>query len=324
MSSVAQPVYETDRPQNQGRVLLAETFEVRYYEPDKILIRDEQRRARAQRKKIGGISLGGASVLAVSLALYTLFFTPLDRMLRRAYRGDLVTPIGASAYDLYGDVRAHGLDAKTTNRVHREILPKLIARGNEIVQKRTEGDVKRVQVQEAIRLYEWACDLSPNDSSLTARLHYGKGLMALFDNDNSTALRELDEAANLDSSWALAANDVGRAYVRLRMYDKAAESYRKAAQIDPGWVFPRLNLAGIYLAQKQWSKAEQGYLEVTELDPDYATPWYLLGQVYEGQGKTAKAADAYERAVARAVKRPSSVFKADALQRRIYKLRKAR
>jgi len=161
----------------------------------------------------------------------------------------------------------------------------------------------------------------PSDNKILSRRDYVQGMAASFKGDPSAALQFLQDSVRYDGTWAPAYNELGKAYVRLKDHDHAADSYRKAIDLDPKWVFPQVNLAGVYLHDKQWDLAEQGYLKAIQTDGTYATAWYFLAQTYEAQKRRADAIAAYEKAVQLAATRPSSAFKPDIVQRHVEKLK---
>lgn len=267
--------------------------------------------------------VGGASaaiILCTAIAWY-FFFSTEARMIRAVDRGDLVSPAGKSAYDYYKRLGRQAVSAKTKKELIEQALPKLTAVGESLLQKRVEAvNFKESELTELGLIYEWATELSPEDTKMAARNHYARGITALIGNKPREALQNFQRSTELDATWAPAFNDLGRTYVKLGDSIHAEESYKKALEIDPNWVFPQINLGGVYFLRKDFGAAEQTYLRATQLDGTLATPWFFLGQVHEAQRRYRDAAIAYQRAVDLAAQRPSSAFRVDLLRRRIEKL----
>ncbi len=268
--------------------------------------------------------LWGGAVLtaAAALAAWLLFFSTESRMMRAVDRGDLVTPAGTSAYDYYKRLRPQGISGGTRTELLQQALPKLNSTGETLLQKRVEAvNFKESELAELGLIYEWAAELSPEDTKIAARNHYAQGIATLIEGKHREALKHFQRSTELDANWAPAYNDLGRTYVKLGDGIHAEQSYKKAIEINPSWVFPQLNLGGVYFLRKDFGAAEQTYLRATQFDGTLATPWYFLGQVYEGEKRYVEAIGAYERAIQLAASRPSSAFTADGAQKRIERIK---
>ena len=68
----------------------------------------------------------------------------------------------------------------------------------------------------------------------TAKIHYNQGATHLKQGDYDQAIRDFDEAINIDPGLALAFNNRGMAYVAKGNYDQAIRDFAKAIEIDPG------------------------------------------------------------------------------------------
>jgi len=262
----------------------------------------------------GGLLLAGA----VALGLWTFWFSAEVRLLRAAERGDLVTPVGTSAFDYYNQMKGRGIPAQTRSKLREQVFPKLIATGDAVLQKRTEGtSMKRAEFRELANLYDFAAELAPDDPKALSRHYYTQGTLALLDGKLQDALQSITHSVDYDAHWAPAFNDLGKIYVRSNDYYHAEWSYKKALEIQPNWVFPQLNLGGVYLHRKEWALAETAYLKAADLDNTLATTWYFLGQVYEAEARTVDAISAYQKAIDLAASRPSSAFHVDTVRKRI-------
>lgn len=270
-----------------------------------------------------GWILGGVAVVAVAAAVSWFFFFSVEaRMFRALDRGELVSPEGKSAYDLFVEIERGGVDAALKQKLRARALPKLQSAGDALLQKRHDAvNYKESELKDLGRLCEWAAKIAPEDAKALARDAYARGLAKLVAGNAQEALPEFQRAVNYDANWVVAFNDLGRTYVKLTDHVHAEEAYSRAIGLDTSWVYPHVNLGGVYLMQKDWFRAEQTYFRATQLDPGLATPWFFLGQVYEAQSRTADAVGAYEKAVELAAKRPSSAFSVDKVQTRIEKLR---
>jgi tetratricopeptide (TPR) repeat protein len=283
----------------------------------------EQAAPTSEFKRPQWLFLVGAVVIALAvcgIAVWYFVVSPEARISRAIDRGDLVTPVGQSAYAIYQRSRAD-LSVSARTRLREKALGKLLAAAESLVQKRTQGEgLSQPEIQQLTSLYDWAVDLAPGNARAIAGQKYALGMSALLSGRPRAALPLLLESTNHNPNSAPAFNELGRAYVKLNDHYHAAEAYKRAISIDGNWAFPQINLGGVYLHDKQWDLAEQSYLSATRLDTTLATPWYFLGQVYEVRQEHSRAIDAYQQAIRLASTRPSSAFHVDAVQRRIEKL----
>ena len=277
-----------------------------------------------ERKHASPLVIIGACVVAVALGGVLLWYFGLSaeaRISGAVNRGDLVTPVGKSAYDLYQSSKSD-LGASARERIRAKAVGKVLHAANNMVQRRTQGEsMLQSEVDQLVRLYSWAADLAPEDQRALAGQNYAEGLASNILGKPKAALPLLLRSTDYDPNWAPAFNELGKTYVKLNDHSHAAEAYRKAIAIDPTWVFPQLNIGGVYLHDKQWDLAEQSYLRAIQLDTTLATPWYFLAQVYEAEKRSGDAVNAYERALQLAATRPSSAFRPDRVRQQIDKLK---
>jgi tetratricopeptide (TPR) repeat protein len=218
-------------------------------------------------------------------------------------------PEGSSAYDLYKRLKAGGLIPMTRDRLNAEVLPKLVAQGDALLKQRYQGtDLTSSEMDELVRIYEWAADLNSQDEAFLARLNYAAGFRALSKGSDQEALTELQRAIRNDSQWALPFYDLARFYARLGNDAYAMYYYQQATQLDPGWVAPQLNLARLHFDADRLGEAELAYRQAAQADPTLATPWYFLGQVYQRQKRKVEAAAAFEKAIELAQQNPPAGF----------------
>ncbi len=279
---------------------------------------------RVPKPLVRSIYIGASFLLVFAVAgilVWYFFWSSTARIIRLAETDQLVTPIGASAYDLYQGVKSGIFSKVTRRRLNSKVLPKLLLMGEGYLQKRYQAvDFRGSEMEQFVRIYDWAADLSPEDAALSSRKSYSAGFRALQRGSYQDAIWSFREAILKDPKWPLPLNDIGRAYVQVGDTGNAAQFYQQALQVDPNWVFPQLNLAGVYFLGKRLTEAEAGYRRAAELDSTLATPWYFIGEIYRAQGRDSDAIDAYGRAVALAMNRPSSAFTVNGLKRRIQQI----
>ncbi len=268
--------------------------------------------------------LGAALVIAgvAAFIAWNRFGSIEARIARAANSGHLVWPEGSSAYDLFQPLKAEGLSPVTRDKLSREVLPKLSQEGDTFLTKMYKGsDLTESEINQLVRIYEWAADLDPQDNSLRARRAYAVGRRAVFKKTDAEALSAFREAFQNDSQWPLPFYELARLQARAGDDASAEYYYQQAVQLNPKWVLPQLNLASLYLERNRLAEAELGYRRATEADPSLAAPWYFLGQLYQRQKRKVEAISAYERAIQLATEHPSSTLSVDEIRNLLEKIR---
>lgn len=271
------------------------------------------------------IFMVGAAVLLAAVAALIAWhrFGSLEaRILKAAADGQLVWPQGSSAYDVYQSRKADGLNPATKDKLRSEVLPKLSKEGDTFLKKLYEAsNLTESEITQLIRIYEWAADLNPRDTSILARRAYATGYRASSKQANAEAATAFREAIQSDSQWPLPFRDLAKLHARLGDHGAAEYYYQQVVQLDPRWVLPRLDLASLYLERNRLAEAEINYRLAAQTDPSLPVPWYFLGQLYQRQKRNIEAIAAYQKALQLATQRPSSTPPADEIRALIEKLK---
>jgi type IV pilus biogenesis/stability protein PilW len=94
----------------------------------------------------------------------------------------------------------------------------------------------------------------------------------------TAALGELLKAEKLNPNDHILHNDLGLVYMAKEKSDLAIEHFLKAIQLKPDYSLAKNNLGSAYLIRKEWNKAIPLLTEVTK-DMLYATPHYPLANL---------------------------------------------
>ncbi|HUJ88749.1 MAG TPA: protein kinase, partial [Syntrophorhabdales bacterium] len=122
---------------------------------------------------------------------------------------------------------------------------------------------------------------------------------ALVQTDPQKARSLLLESVTLDPKEAQGYFQLGLAYVKLKEYPKALETYQKVAEIDPNFPDIYFNLGYAYAVNKEYAKAEEMYSRVVTFSPTYLDEaLFNLAMVQEKQGKRKESMANLEKAVA--------------------------
>src|SRR5262245_53793682 len=98
--------------------------------------------------------------------------------------------------------------------------------------------------------------------------------------NKESSLRDLDEAIRLNPTSAPAYNNRGRAYQRLKEYDKALSDYSQVIQFDPKFAPAYNNRGNVYLGLKEYDKALSDYDLAIQLNPNSAHAYNNRGNLY--------------------------------------------
>ena len=95
----------------------------------------------------------------------------------------------------------------------------------------------------------------------------------------------------------VAHNNLGLAYDRRGLYDKAAIEYEKAIAILPAFEDPHYNLGLSYYRRGMYDRAAAEYEKAIAINPKLADAYYNLGLTYDRVGMYDRAAAEYEKAI---------------------------
>jgi len=264
----------------------------------------------------------GAGVLAVALIgvlIYVFFGSAKSQIISKVKQGQIVTPAGSSAYDLF---MTSNLSDGDRAEVGKEIAPLLEAKGNEIIRQLvSDGYTPSASDSDGTaKIFDWLDRLSPQNL-YKARKHYFLGRAAFDRKDFSSAENDIRRATGLDPNWALAANHMGRVYFQRKDYTTTQGWYQRAIDLDPNWMVPRINLCVLAVENlKNSYLGEQACRNVLQIDQNKASGYYFLGRALEGQQRKCDALRAYRLAVEKASGASTPGFNVDKLSQALPKL----
>jgi len=96
---------------------------------------------------------------------------------------------------------------------------------------------------------------------------------------------------------AMGYNNLGVAYKKAELLDKALREYRKALKLQPDYPEAHYNLANIYNIKGHLQEAIDEYSKALRLKPDYAEVYNNLGIVYGKKGWFDMAIEEFKRAL---------------------------
>ena len=169
------------------------------------------------------------------------------------------------------------------------------AKARQLLERGAELE-REERYNEAVRLYEEARDLMPDDVDpylALARAYAAQG-------EWSKALEQLEKAVEVDAEDAGAQRELGVMLCRRQEYEPCVEALEKAVELAPDDSLNRywLGLAYQQSAQQGENRAHEQYVEALRIDPEFGLAHLALGRLYRSQpGNEALALEALERAL---------------------------
>jgi len=137
----------------------------------------------------------------------------------------------------------------------------------------------------AVSFFREALQINPKDEDL----HYNLGIAYARQNMTEKAIEHYNEALRLFPDYVEAHNNLGNLLMRLRRLDEAVEHFRAAIKIMPDYASGYNNLG---TALQQLGKLDEALLQfekAVQANPDYWEARYNLGQSYLRQGRLPEA-----------------------------------
>ncbi|HWX39782.1 MAG TPA: tetratricopeptide repeat protein [Blastocatellia bacterium] len=247
---------------------------------------------------IAGASL--TAVLALLVIAGAIYFqsASVERRLDDAIaKGNLLTPPGDSAYELYHQLKREGAAPGKLAQFGDKLLPVITARPFRLLKDFADPGSKEPTAgewEEAQKLLTWASEIKPNDGSLPARASYCSGRIAYIGNRKGEALDWWQRADSQDKSWAVLTNGVGLIYNERRDYASARRYLYEAIRRDPTWAVPYNNIGTSFFFERDYAQAESYYRQCADRAPRWGRPHFWLGDIAMHNQDYARAVQEYE------------------------------
>ena len=144
---------------------------------------------------------------------------------------------------------------------------------------------KQGRLQEALREYEQALEVDPD--LWEAHSNLGLAYMALAKWDLTE--RHLGTAARIKPDRWESHNNLGIYLRKQNRYQEAADAFRKALEVNPFSADARSNLAEVFAARGRFDEAVRHFHLALENDPHHRLAHWNLGLLLQGQGKNTEA-----------------------------------
>jgi serine/threonine protein kinase/Tfp pilus assembly protein PilF len=163
----------------------------------------------------------------------------------------------------------------------------------EVLANRGEAWQYMKEYDRAIRDYDEAIQLDPK----YAQAFSNRGAAWHKKKEYDRAMRDFDEAIRLDPKDAKAFNNRGNAWLYKKEYDRAILDYDEAIQLDPKSALAFTNRGAAWSDKKEYDRAIRDYDEAIQLDPKSALAFYNRGNAWNDKKEYDRAIRDYDEAI---------------------------
>ena len=191
-------------------------------------------------------------------------------------KGQLVSPPGESAYDIYKRaLSADGANSSRVREMNARARPLLERMSNEQFDRwYQKSDLSDANWRDLAKAADWLSAISPSDSVLHSRKEYADAQIQFLEGHFSEALNGFQRSLQLNPSWDSAMIGVGKSCYHLKRYSCTEEYYARARQASPNWIWPHRNLMELYVIpqKKNLSAACAEYRSLMSLSASMSPP----------------------------------------------------
>ena len=148
-------------------------------------------------------------------------------------------------------------------------------------------------LEEAIAEYDEAIRLN----SRYALAYNNRGKAYFGSGEHERAIQDMDEAIRLDPELAMAYSNRGGVYSALGHHERAVKDLDESIRLDPLLSEAYVNRGAAYFGQGQHERAIRDLDEAIRLDPGLAMAYVNRGSAYGGLGQFERAIEDYDEAI---------------------------
>lgn len=130
-----------------------------------------------------------------------------------------------------------------------------------------------------------------------AEAYYWQGLLAIEEDQASTAIAALQTALQWRPNWDAAYQALAVAFRMNKEFEKSHRIFAQMLQKSPENPEIIMSIGDTYLQEKKYAQAERHYLWVSHLEPYQVGAYFSLGNLYSEMEVYDKAIQAFERAI---------------------------
>lgn len=137
----------------------------------------------------------------------------------------------------------------------------------------------------------------PTSGSKAAIGAYQQGLESLDEGRYLEAARQLQNAIEIDPTFAHAYRDLGKALIMVGSNDEAVEVLRRAIQLDPNDELSYLRMGAALANMGDHTRAVDAFSQAVRLDPTFYEAWTNVGTSLDLLERDDQAAGAFQKAI---------------------------
>lgn len=203
---------------------------------------------------------------------------------------------------LLASLRSHADLGLTAGRRAIQLAPGVFANWNTLGNLYSSISLFTIgAADEAIKVYQKAQELNPNDPSVFTNLAIAQKLKTQADKDKtegeSKAIEYLSRAIEIQPAYALAHLELARLYAGKNDFEKAKTSYANAEVLFPRDPSLAYEIGLFYLANSKLEDAVNELGRAVRLAPNFSNARWYLAQAYETQGSYDKALEQVQKIV---------------------------
>jgi tetratricopeptide (TPR) repeat protein len=233
------------------------------------------------------VVFGFAFLVAAGAGIYWFFATGVQRSYEAALKqGQLITPSGTSAYDVYQQLKRDGVNTEKLNALAKPYLNQLVTQPQQMLSDLAQPGKREAAPEEAQNAWDqaqralaWATEIEPKNNKLLAQASYAAGRAAFLRNDKDKALELWKKAADQDKTWFLPLNSMSVIYNERKNYPAARKVCEEAIRREANSALPYNNLGTAWLLAKDDIKAAENYRKAIELAPNWPRPHAWLAEI---------------------------------------------
>lgn len=240
----------------------------------------------------------GLILVPIVIITYKLRFSLESRLEAAIAKGNLFSPPGANAYELYQQLKLKAPSSDTLKKFDDQLFPVLTTHPSQLLTGFSQVGTKEPSLsewQQAAKMLSWAIEIRPDEKLIEAKALYCLGRISYLQEDKDAAFTAWTKAAGLDPAWAIPMNSLGVVCNERKQYKNARPYFFEAIRRDPRWAIPHNNIGTSYYYERNYERAIFHYKQSIDRDSRWARPHAWLASIAMQQKQYDTAVKEFER-----------------------------
>jgi tetratricopeptide (TPR) repeat protein len=240
----------------------------------------------------------GLILLPITIITYKSRFSLEGRLEAAIAKGNMFTPPGANAYELYQQLKLKAPSSSTLRKFDDQLFPLLTSQPSQLLTDFSQAGTKEPSLsewQQVAKMLSWASEIRPDDKLIEAKALYCLGRISYVQEQKDAAFTAWTKAADLDPAWAIPMNGLGVVCNERKQYKNARPYFFEAIRRDPRWAIPHNNIGTSYYYERNYELAIFHYKQSIDRDSRWARPHAWLASIAMQQKQYETAVKEFER-----------------------------